>query len=123
MTNAFLNSIIPADNRLDVALSRATAFVATDILQSAYQPGSGFVGVFIDEDGQPTWARRAARYLEDEFDDSGGTLMFGDVLSSIADDGAGKCLVNFRHAIDLWKAGGRRGRQAVQSEAGIRFVR
>ncbi|MFY9328262.1 MAG: hypothetical protein WAO76_09635, partial [Georgfuchsia sp.] len=90
MTNSFLNSIIPADNRIELPLFRATAWAATDILQAAYQDGSGFIGCFMDEEGQPTWARRAARYLDDEFDDSGGTLMFGDVLPSIDDDGAGK---------------------------------
>ncbi len=109
MTNAFLSQLIPADNRIEVALSRASAFVATDILQAAYKPDSGFVGCFLDEEGQPSWARRAARYLDDEFDETGGTLLFGDVLSSLADDGAGKCLVNFRHALDLWKAGGSQG--------------
>lgn len=109
----YLQELIPSDNVIEVALQRAGASVQTNVMEAVYdwapteisEAKSGFVGVFIDEEGQPTWARRAARYLSDEFDDSGGTLLFGDVLSSLA-DGAGECHANFRHAFDLWDGTG-----------------
>lgn len=109
----YLQELIPADNVLEVALPRASAAVSTNTLQAIYgwTPGdvdvqTGFVGCFLDRDDQPTWARRAARYLSDEFGDSGGTLLFGDMISSLADDGAGKCHANFRHAFELWDGTG-----------------
>lgn len=111
MTDTFLQRLIPADNVIEVALTRATREAASNVIQAAYAEGSGFIGCFIDQDGQPDWARRAARYLDDQwrFEGSGKTKLFGDVLPSIADDGAGKVLVNFRHALDAWLAGGQKG--------------
>lgn len=109
MTNLFLANLIPESNRLEVAF--AARNVATALLQDLYAPSSGFVGVFLDEEGQPDWARRAARYLADEFlhDTPGKTKLFGDVLSSLTDDGAGQCHPNWRYALDAWIAGGRKG--------------
>jgi len=105
--------LIPGDNVIELALSRAAASVATNTMQAVYgwvpedvPVQTGFVGVFLDQEDQPLWARRAARYLDDEFDASGGTLLFGDVLSSLTDDGAGKCHANFRHAFELWDGSG-----------------
>jgi len=109
MTNAFLANLIPDSNRIEVAFANRAA--ATSLLEGLYAESSGFVGVFIDEDGQPSWARRAARYLADEFmhDTPGRIKLFGDVLSTIGDDGAGQCLPNWRYALDAWIAGGRQG--------------
>lgn len=109
MTNTFLTSLIPESNRIEVAF--ADRQHATSLLEAIYDPASRFVGVFIDHEDQPSWARRAARYLADEFmhDTPGKIKVFGDVLPSLADDGAGKCLPNWRYALDAWIAGGRKG--------------
>lgn len=108
MTNTFLRDLIPESNRIEVAFASRPA--ATELLQSLYDAGSGFVGVFIDADDQPTWARRAARYLRDEFrhDTPGKVKAFGDVSRMLA-DGGGQCLPNFRHALDAWFARRRQG--------------
>lgn len=109
MTNAFLASLIPESNRLDLPFARG--LFATQSLESLYSVESGFVGAFIDNDDQPTWARRACRYLDDEFlhDTPGRLKYFSDVLPQLADDGAGKCLANFRYALDLWHEAGKPG--------------
>ena len=110
----FLRSLIPDSNRLEVAFARSNG-VAHDkagLLEAAY--ASGFVGAFVDKEGQPNWARRAARYLKDEFlspvhsDVPGTKKLFSDVASQLA-DGDGERHINCRHALELWEAGGRQG--------------
>ena len=107
--NPFLANLIPDSNRLEVAFARAGT--KTNLLEAAYAPDSGFIGAFIDADGQPSWARRAARYMADEFlyDTPGRLKYFGDVLPGLTDDGAGKVLANWRHALEAWEANGRQG--------------
>lgn len=104
--NPYLASIIPESNVLSAAFAQGTA--ATSLLEAAYAPDSGFVGAFFDGPDEADWSRRAARYLEDDFlhDTPGRIKLFGDVLPSLQDDGAGQCLANFRHALDAWQATG-----------------
>jgi len=108
---SYLTEIIPADNRVDLALLKTAAGeISTSAMEAIYREDSSFIGCFIDREDQPLWARRAARYLNDEFDDvAGKKRLFGDVLSSLAETGEGKCLANFRHPLELWKAGGSKG--------------
>lgn len=105
--NPFLANLIPESNRLEASFARA----GTTLLESAYAADSGFVGAFIDADEEPDWARRAARYLADEFvyDTPGRLKYFGDVLPALTDDGAGQVLANWRYALEAWEAGGRQG--------------
>lgn len=115
MSNPFLSSLIPESNRLDAAF--ASGPQTSRIMEVAYSfapegqsqnGGGGFIGAFMDDDNSPSWARRASRYMDDEFmyDTPGRIKWFGDVLPRLADDGAGKCLANFRHALDLWETHG-----------------
>jgi hypothetical protein len=114
-TNPFLATLIPETNRIEAALQNASNATATTIMEAIYSPGSGFIGVFIDEEGQPDWARRAARYLDDEFmsptmsNVPAKTKLFGDVIPKIKGDGEGEVLTNFRHALDFWTANDRQG--------------
>jgi len=115
MPTNFLAGLIPETNRIEAALQNASAATATSIIEAIYSPGSGFVGVFIDEEDQPEWARRAAKWLDDEFTSPvhsnvpTKTKLFGDVLPRLEGDGAGEVLVNFRHALDCWVKNGRQG--------------
>jgi hypothetical protein len=127
MIDQFLSRLIPEDNLADLRFAHA-AWSKPDVMAALYDYApaadrdvlrqSRFIGVFIDADTEPQWARRAARYLHDQFTHEAQTRvkLFGDVLPSIADDGAGKCLVNFRHAMDLWEAGGRQGVEPYTAE-------
>lgn len=115
--SALLQGLIPSSNRLEAAFARvrhngratpAGPSAKTQLLEAAYD--SGFVGAFKDHEDQPTWARRAARYLEDEFfaDTPGRKKLFSDIASQLA-PGDGERHVNCRHALELWEAGGRKG--------------
>lgn len=106
--NQFLANLIPDSNTLNAAFASPKA--ASSILEAAYSEGSGFVGVFADDEDQPTWARRAARYLDDEFlfGTPGHRKWFSDVETELA-DGAGECHPNFRYALDFWLEAGQQG--------------
>lgn len=107
MTDTYLASLIPESNTLSLAFARR----ASALREMVYAPDSGFVGAFRDADGEAEWARRAARYMRDDFlhNTPGRRKRLGDVLSTFRGDGAGECSVVFRHALDAWVAGGRQG--------------
>lgn len=105
--STFLQEIIPSNNRIEVAFARTHNGAAKgNLLEGAYN--AGFIGAFKDQTDQPTWARRAARYLRDDFHHNtpGTKKRFSDVASQLA-DGDGESLPNCRHALELWAAGGK----------------
>jgi hypothetical protein len=107
MTDAYLDKLIPKSNVLSQPFARG--IVASNLLEASYAAASGFVGVFIDRDDQPEWARRAARYLRDEFREFAQEACKHIVRSVSKADGHGKCLASFRHALDVWYKNGRKG--------------
>lgn len=102
-----LGGLIPTSNV--IALPMLAGKVAAQAMEAAYNEFGGFVGAFLDKEGMPSWARRIAAYNRDEFkhDTPGTKKRFSDV--TLADDGAGKAMPNWRHALDLWKANGEKG--------------
>ena len=109
--SAFLQDLIPADNRLELPRLRNSPgpISPADLMEAAYSAGR-FVGCFKDDEDQPNWARRAARYTEDEFfaDTPGTKKLFSDVASQLA-AGDGERHVNCRHALEEWEASGKPG--------------
>jgi hypothetical protein len=104
-----LRSLIPDSNRLEAAFARSSnGSHKGNLLAAAYD--AGFLGAFVDDENQPDWARRAARYLDDEFmhDSPGKIKLFGDVTPMLG-DGDGECHINCRHALELWHKGGEVG--------------
>lgn len=101
-------SLIPSSNVLSLPSFRGKALKAST-LEAAYGTDGGFVGAFLDRDGQPDWARKIAAYHRDEFrtGSPGRVKRFGDVKMAAA--GEGECFVSCRHALELWEAGGRAG--------------
>ena len=107
--SALLRELIPESNRVEVAFANGhNGGTKAALLEGLY--AAGFVGAFVDHEDQPTWARRAARYLKDDFFDNtpGTKKLFSDVASQLA-DGDGERHVNCRHALELWEAGGKQG--------------
>ena len=109
MTNPYLVALIPTENRLDLPMFSDR--LATDVLQAAYSPGESFQGTFLDDDYAPDWARKAARYMWEDFLDNtpGQIKYFGDVYQTLAAIGDGECRMNQRHALEVWDAAGRPG--------------
>ena len=105
----FLQQLIPDSNRLDLSAAHGTS-AKSGLMAGAYDPSARFIGVFLDQEDQPTWARRAARYLAEEFDHDtpGQKKRFGAVVGDL-DDGAGQCLVNCRHALEQYASPGSKG--------------
>lgn len=95
-----------------IAIPAFSAAAGMSALVAAYTPGeSTFIGAFCDNDDFPDWARRIARYNREDFrkNTPGVKKQFGDIASELADDGAGRVLANYRHALDVWIAGGKQG--------------
>ena len=107
---SFLQDVIPEGNRIEVWFARHSnsGSTKTEILETAYS--SGFIGAFLDRDDMPTWARRAAEYLDREFEyDTPGTKkLFSDVANQLA-DGDGERYPNFRYALEFWERNGKKG--------------
>lgn len=106
----FLRDLIPESNRLNIAFARSGSLGSkARMLEDQY--GAGFVGAFVDKDDHgPTWARRAARFMKDDFfgNTPGRKKLFSDVASQLA-NGDGERHVNCRHALELWEKSGRKG--------------
>lgn len=112
----FLRELIPDSNRIEAAFaSGGNPGHKAGLLEANY--GAGFVGSFKDIDDCPNWARRAARYMRDDFFDNtpGRKKLFSDVASMLA-DGDGERHVNCRHALELWEAGGRQGPEPYSTD-------
>jgi len=88
-----------------VGLSRASLVTGgfrklwTDALVSAYN--NKFCGVFIDEDGQPDWARFLARYEKDKFLSEAPLAKFEEHSGQIQGTGKGKRAIWFNFALKL----------------------
>lgn len=109
MTDPFLSKLIPEGNRLEAAYASGRNHGSKALLLEA-QYVAGFVGAFVDGEDHPEWSRRAARYLKDDFfhNTPGTKHRFSDVADQLADGDGGR-FANFRHALELWEAGGRKG--------------
>lgn len=106
-----LAHLIPTSNTLQ-ARSMDPATAGT-VLASLYSPSGGFVGAFCrNSDRGPRWANRVADYDRSEFKHNtpGRIKRFSETPTDrLANDGAGKCSPNWRHALELWAVGGRQG--------------
>ena len=104
----FLQKTIPEDNVVDLMFAKGTPAQMTS-LEALYDPATKLILCFsADDEESPDWARKAGKYLDDQFtspDNGEGphTKLFGDVIPKLYDDGAGKVNMNCRHALEFWK--------------------
>ena len=107
-----LAHLIPARNSFNgEPMTEATA---ASVLSAMYSESSGFVGAFCSGDDRgPTWARRIANYDRDEFhyDSPQPFTKLSETPTDVIKPGAGEGQrsIVWRHALELWAAGGKVG--------------
>lgn len=103
-----LADLIPLSNVISLPMMGAAQ--AAKALEACYDyETSKFIGCFLDNDEMPSWARRIAAYNRDEFkhDNPNKKLKFSDVTMYAS--GEGKAMPNWRYALDMWLANGKKG--------------